>query len=376
MPLGCSCQMQDQREDSLSLCRCTLLALKVLGQHPCPNSSINLPYMDGTLAQISRWWVATSLLDSACSSIRPFSTSPPLTFSLSALLTHPSTYINIFTILSPSRTKSEMSMTGVDNVECLGNYIACKYDPNFTISHLQSQSVHSLLEKNYVNFHNKCEPPRSPSNSPLESADGTSVSFLGNNFTPEDTVSTLHTQPSTVTRAQTQRKITDWTVLTPFISNIATNSSPPANISPRVHVSDYLLPYGTPLPEIDGTKTLCICMQNPKFYFKLYDDAVDITNILINLKELQVQMFIPISPNVNWLNHSNWLCTKNLFCLLSSHIHISANSSDMGSNKEYFNKQLVGGTAIITSCIRATQVSSYRGDDNCFGSFSVTILQG
>jgi hypothetical protein len=87
-------------------------------------------------------------------------------------------------------------------------------------------------------------------------------------------------------------------------------------------------------------------------------------------------MFVPISPNVNWKNNSNWLCTKFLFRSLSPHTHISATSSDMGLDINYFHKQLVGGTAIITSGIWATKVSSYYGNKSGFGSYSVTTLQG
>jgi hypothetical protein len=117
-------------------------------------------------------------------------------------------------------------------------------------------------------------------------------------------------------------------------------------------------------------------MQNPQFSFQIYDDAVDITNILLNIRNLKAQMFVPISPNVNWKNNSHWLRTKSLFRSLSPHTHISATSSDIGLDINYFHKQLVGGTTIITSGIWATKVSSYYGDKSGFGSYSVTTLQG
>jgi len=48
----------------------------------------------------------------------------------------------------------------------------------------------------------------------------------------------------------------------------------------------------------------------------------------------------------------------------------------MGNSREYFNKQLIGGTAITTTGIWSTKVSSVQGDDSRFGSFTITALQG
>jgi len=117
-------------------------------------------------------------------------------------------------------------------------------------------------------------------------------------------------------------------------------------------------------------------MQNPQFSFQIFDDNADVTNILLNIQALQAQMFVPISPNVNWKNCSNLIRTKKLFRSISPHIHISADSSATGNSREYFIKQLIGGTAIITTGIWSTKVSYVQGDDSEFGSFTITTLQG
>jgi len=42
---------------------CTLMALSVFALHPDPFQNMLLPYMNSNLAQISRWWVACSLIN-------------------------------------------------------------------------------------------------------------------------------------------------------------------------------------------------------------------------------------------------------------------------------------------------------------------------
>jgi hypothetical protein len=87
-------------------------------------------------------------------------------------------------------------------------------------------------------------------------------------------------------------------------------------------------------------------------------------------------MFVPISPNVNWKNHSNWSCTRQLFCQHFHQVHISAISSDIGLQPLYLNKHLVAGTAILSFGLWASKVIPGPQDDSGYGTFSVTTIQG
>jgi hypothetical protein len=82
------------------------------------------------------------------------------------------------------------------------------------------------------------------------------------------------------------------------------------NISPRTQTSHHLNPFGTLIPPIDPTKTVHICMQNTQFAFQLHGDGLSMQEILVNLKTLDVNIFVPVSPNINWNNHYNLLAMK------------------------------------------------------------------
>jgi hypothetical protein len=99
-------------------------------------------------------------------------------------------------------------------------------------------------------------------------------------------------------------------------------------------------------------------------------------NLIVNLRTLGSSMFIPISPNVNWCNPSNWVRTKQRFRELSQHIHLSANCSDIGKQQSYLATSIIGGTAILTFQSWASKVSQATNDESGFGTFSITTLQG
>ncbi len=91
-------------------------------------------------------------------------------------------------------------------------------------------------------------------------------------------------------------------------------------LSQRIHITkshhiptNFLIPFGTPLPIIDHTKILPVCAQNTQHSFRLFGDMIDILTTIENLKSNGIQMSAPISPNVNWHNQSNWIRTKQLF---------------------------------------------------------------
>lgn len=93
-------------------------------------------------------------------------------------------------------------------------------------------------------------------------------------------------------------------------------------------------------------------MQNTQLSFQLHDDGIGMSQIIENLLEQDIQMYVPISLNVNWNNQLNWVWPKRIFMKLSPHIHLSEFSNIIGLDPEYFNRSQVGGAAIIASGLK------------------------
>jgi hypothetical protein len=130
------------------------------------------------------------------------------------------------------------------------------------------------------------------------------------------------------------------------------------------------------MPSIDHTKILRVCMINTQHMFHLYGDNIDMHTAIANLKTLGAQMFVPISPNINWCNCSNWIQTKQIFQEISPHNHLLATSSDIGKEKDYFITSLVGGSAILTFGLWSSKVCSFESDESGYGTYTITTLQG
>jgi len=137
---------------------------------------------------------------------------------------------------------------------------------------------------------------------------------------------------------------------------------------PREHFTGHLEPFGTPLPPTDPTKVLRICMQNTQKSFRLNNDGIDFPMIINNLKMSEISVFSPISPDVNWKNINNWIRTKNIFCPHFNQVHLSAVSSDIGNEPLYFNKHLVGGSALLAFGLWSSKVSKAGQDDSGLGT--------
>jgi hypothetical protein len=140
--------------------------------------------------------------------------------------------------------------------------------------------------------------------------------------------------------------------------------------------TDHLLPFGNPMPVIDPTRILRICMQNTQHDFQIYGDGLEITTISNNLQSLGINMFIPISPNVNWINPYYWFHTRQLFHYNFHHVNLSAVSSDIGLDPLYLHKHLMGGVAILTLGLWPSKVSTVLKDESGFGTFTITTIQG
>jgi len=117
-------------------------------------------------------------------------------------------------------------------------------------------------------------------------------------------------------------------------------------------------------------------MQNTQFSFQLYSDGIETSTLIDQLIFHDVQMYTPISPNINWNNISNWVKTKNIFRCWSHQIHLSSTSNKIGQDTDYFSKGKVGSAAIITTGLWASKVTDYFQDDSGMGSFTITTIQG
>jgi hypothetical protein len=175
-----------------------------------------------------------------------------------------------------------------------------------------------------------------------------------------------------------QTSITQWTCHCPLIAqvpfHVAMQHSSPT--MPNQIYNDHLIPYGTPLPIVDHTKILRACAQNTQHSFKLYGDDILLCSSIDNLLELGASMCDPISPNINWHNPLNWLRTRHLFQQNFKQVHLSAVSSDIGLEKQYIDKSLIGGSAILTFGLWASKVSSSTHDLSGNRSYSMTTIQG
>jgi len=175
-----------------------------------------------------------------------------------------------------------------------------------------------------------------------------------------------------------QRKISEWTCNKPFIAGVPSLTHPTAGAptNARQPFTDHLTPYGTPLPLIHRTKFLRVIFQNTRHSFQLRGDGIDMSNFIANIQSLGAQMVVPISPNINWFNKNNWSKTKQVFRALSQHIHLSAVSSHIGLQNDYFHTSLIGSTAIITMDLWSSKVSHRFEDPSGHGFYCVTTIQG
>jgi len=91
---------------------------------------------------------------------------------------------------------------------------------------------------------------------------------------------------------------------------------------------------------------------------------------------MRTDMFAAISPYISWTNKANWYKTKQLFHPTFNQVHLTASSSDLGLEREYYNKSLVGGAAILTFGLWASKVSQSTQDESGNGTFTIASIQG
>jgi hypothetical protein len=258
-----------------------------------------LSCMSSNIAQISRWWVAKSILS------RDFNQYPFLT-----VLHHPNNFIP-----SPwNQISDPVNLAPLHIAPTLAttqDTLPIDRVPN---TQVPSPSAYHL-EPSILYIHHSQQTDLCNTHLPfLQNMKG----YSGH-------------QPKLVT----QKRITNWTIHRHFILGVCNSQIvPPARnfssqdgditsrgtskpvtgpFSPTKDDGDYngttpinqiladhLIPFGAPLPPVDNPNILQICLQNTKHSFQLFGEDIESPNILKNLKSFGVSMFVPISPNVNW----------------------------------------------------------------------------
>jgi hypothetical protein len=291
----------------------SLLSIAIMAFHPAPHPNILIPYMHPNISQISRWWVAKSIIDDTFDR-----TTFQLVFSDnhhdSLSLNKDAQPFDLAPLCHHVTTNSPLVPHEDNDSVSLDQHMSHETSP--------SPSLPITTPKRY-----------SPTLPPLTA-----------------TVFDQHYSPSSNPAPNyNQRKITitHWTSFWPFIPNVPVsstlnNASLPS--SPHQIFTDHLTPFGTPLPLINPLKTLRVIFQYTQHSFQLFGDAIDMSLLIANLQTSNAQMFAPISPNINWFSKNNWLRTKPCFCSISQHIHLSAASSDIGRAPKYFHMSLIGGS--------------------------------
>jgi len=65
-----------------------------------------------------------------------------------------------------------------------------------------------------------------------------------------------------------------------------------------------------PISVIDHSHSCRVCIQNTQHSFHIDGDNIDFPYITQNLVAHEFDIFVPISPNINWCIPNNWVKTK------------------------------------------------------------------
>lgn len=325
----------------------TLLALTMMALHPEPHQNMLLPLMHHNLAQISRTWVAKTILTQKFD-VLPFQSYLLISQyednrSSNSARSIPAYLFNLFHQQAPSQQNTNVSLDLTLHTQSTQHHINNSPSRNIT--------------NNFVTSTQRCEEPTN-----------TTLPLTASASTP-------HPKNET----STQRTLLEWAQHRPFITNVHTqpwtHHTEPTN--PRESYSIHLTPFGTGLPVIDKTKVLRIVMQNTQHSFNIHGDKVELHQLMLNLQSIGAGAFVAISPNVNWCNTSHWATTKNIFRKPFNQVHLSAVSCDIGYEKKYLHyPTLVGGNAILTFNLWASKVTNTYQDPRGHGTYTTTTLQG
>jgi hypothetical protein len=321
----------------------TLLALHIMAIHPNPDADILTHLMHPNLAQISRVWIATSLitgklhdmdiLNPQLSQHRPFS------------LLGQSTPLEIIQWKSNNNRFNEQEIFTAPNSQ----YSDHTLDAPSNLDPTQATEIH-IIPTQPVEYH--ITDITDQSNTHRQASDAPSQM----NLTEQN--GDKHLLPTS-----SQQNIMKWT----------TNRSSHLTEDEEL----FLQPFGHSILSIDPRTTFRIVMQNPQYALQLTRDNHEISQIATNLTNLQASAFAVISPNINFCNISHALKFKKSFQPAFKQVHLTASSCEFGAQPCYKNiETLTGGTAILSFNQWASKVESTQYDKRGQGSFSITTYNG
>jgi hypothetical protein len=295
-----------------------------MATHPNPDNNILLHLMHPNLAQISRVWIAVSIITGKLHDtniLYPMSTMNNPAFSYTAR-SIPSDVILWPKRLDPMHEQTRSTHTPSQSVTSITSTTSAASD--FSASSPVDLETGSLTS-----------PP--PSQDPINRQriphdqevimDATQYSatpltqdrlYISPTANPiYFPTTTLDATPSQSQSFLKQETITKWTV----------------NHGAHLHQDEasFLKPFGHDLPIIDTTTTLRVVMQNPQFAMQLTRDNNELIQVINNLTTLQASVFAAISPNVNFCNISNMIKFKSSFKRSFKQVHLAASSSNIGS---------------------------------------------
>lgn len=332
--------------------------------------------MQPNLAQICRWWVDSIIIEDSFNQqifhyehILP--PSPPTSLHRDA------SHFDSAPIYSPPKFSVDLFPDTFDTSNLVPKLDGSSPTPKLVKNHVPSNTSLSRSRpfSHYPMINSKTLPFFSTSNMGHNSTRVTCI--ITTQHHPVNHNPTESNLPESLTNLS-ETQITELTCHKPFIAEVLQQPHD-SNMSPtNAHqtFSAHLEPNGTPLPLVDHIKFLRVCVQNTQHSFQLQGDGIDMSKFIANIPSLGAQMIVPISPNVNWFNKSNWNKTKYNFRSLSQHIHLSAIPSDIGKHSDYLNTPLIGSSASITLGLWSSKVSNCLEDLSGYGAYCVTTIQG
>jgi hypothetical protein len=324
----------------------TLLVMHIMALYPHPHANMLLPITDTNIAQISRTWIASSLVLG-----HPFHESLASTFLLKSF--------------DDTRHSSTATSDPYDIIPWESSTNGTDIFPNeYSISYNENQSYHEFTASSQTG-----DTSEHIENSRHLEAQNRIAYMTHDTRRIPQTINHQEQANNTRLNVGIQRKITDWTSHRPFPSGTGAEDT---NTIP-----DESIPNGSFPPQIDPTRTLRVIMQNPQYSLQLTNENFTSIQLTQRSKELSTAIFTAISPNKNWHNPSHWTQFKHPFKRVFKQIHITATSSDVGKLSHYItNTNLTGGSVILIFDQWASKVSSTSTDPRGHGTYAVTTLQG
>lgn len=330
----------------------TLLALHVMASHPHPHKDMLVPLMHPNIAQITRTWLTHSMITGIIHD------TPVNSIQSGTQIIYSSTSQSIPSDIIQWDVPTDVNQQIIPPSPNMLDYIPSTHNLyNSDDSNKTPETPISIKESKRNHIKNDTSHPydKNTSYSIRDMAD------IGT--TPKSTnVQQTQTAPKVI-----QTTLDKWT----FNRHLHLNDNNDATKCIPI------TRFGTEFPSPDPTKTLRIIMQNTQYSMQLSQEDEATIQTISNLKALGASIFTAISPNINWCNSSNTVNFKKKFQRTYQQVHLSAASSDMGKDPNYFQQRhLTGGVAILTFDHWASKITETITDSRGHGTYTITTIRG